>query len=148
MLDIESTALIQLLIAERSAEKPGLKNVMQDVTEECERSGKEAYEVIENFGLFTKEEMLQIMAENLGSYVWDPRGTDITQDVITIIDVDFARKHGVIPIAMDEDTICMGMKKPLDFQTVEAMQFILNKKIVPCPCDPILFDGEMERYYP
>lgn len=148
MLDIESTALIQLLIAERSAEKPGLKNVMQDVTEECERSGKEAYEVIENFGLFTKEEMLQIMAENLGSYVWDPRGTDITQDVITIIDVDFARKHGVIPIAMDEDTICMGMKKPLDFQTVEAMQFILNKNIVPCPCDPILFDGEMERYYP
>jgi type IV pilus assembly protein PilB len=123
MLDIESTALIQLLIAERSAEKPGLKELMQDVTEECERSGKEAYEVIDNFGLFTKDEMLQIMADNLGSYVWDPRGMDITQDIITLIDVDFARKHGVIPIAADDDK--PELIPPFRFVLADSQGFFL-----------------------
>ena len=52
MLDIESSALIDLLNNERGGANPALKGQLQDVAEECERSGKSAFEVIENYGLF------------------------------------------------------------------------------------------------
>ena len=54
MTDIENSALIDLILNEHSAANPQLKEQMDAVVEECERSGKSAYEVIVNFGLFSK----------------------------------------------------------------------------------------------
>ena len=69
MLDIESSALIDLIKNERASAIPGLNAHLDEVVEECERSGKSAFEVIENFGIMTRQQMLELMAENLGSYV-------------------------------------------------------------------------------
>ena len=150
MLDIESSALIDLLKNEHGASNPALKGQLDEVVEECERSGKTAFEVIENYGIFTREQMLETMAENLGSYVWDPRTAtgDIDHEVIELVDRDFARTHNVVPISADDDTIYLAMRNPLDYQAVEAIRFIVNKNIVPVPVDPDLFDAELERYYP
>ena len=149
MTDIENSALIDLILNEHGAANPQLKEQMDAVVEECERSGKSAYEVIVNFGLFTKEDLLQAMADNLGSYVWDPKAFgDIARDVIEKVDLTLARTHQVIPIRCDDLGIDLAMRRPLDYQTVEALRFILNKDILPVPCDPDIFDGELERYYP
>ena len=149
MTDIENSALIDLILNEHGAANPQLKEQLDAVVEECDRSGKSAYEVITNFGLFTKEDLLQTMADNLGSYVWDPKAFgDISRDVIAKVDLNLARTHQVIPIRYDDLGIDLAMRRPLDYQTVEALRFILNKDILPVPCDPDVFDGELERYYP
>ena len=148
MLDIESSALIDLLSSEFSASMPGLKEHFQEVTEECERSGKPAFEVIENFGRFTREMMLKAMADNLGTYIWDPKSGDIPKDVIGMIDLNTARTQGVIPVSLEDGTLYVAMRKPLDYQTVESLRFILNCNVVPVVCDPDQFDVELDRYYP
>ena len=149
MTDIENSALIDLLLNEYGAANPQLKEQLDAVAEECERSGKSAYEVIANFGLMTKQDQLQCMAANLGSYVWDPKSFgDISRDVIEKVDLNLARTHQVIPLRCDDSSIELAMRRPLDYQTVEALRFILNKDILAVPCDPDIFDGELERYYP
>lgn len=148
MLDIESSSLIDLLRSECSSTHPGLGKHLDEVAEECESSGKNAMEVISNFGLFTKAEMLDLMAENLGSYVWDPRAKDVEREVIDLVESAMAHTNGVIPIAADEMDVHVAMRKPLDYQTVENLRFIFGKNVVPVPCDPELFEQEMERYYP
>ena len=57
MIDIENSALIDLLLNEYGSANPQLKEQLAAVAEECERSGKSAYEVIANFGLMTKPEI-------------------------------------------------------------------------------------------
>jgi type IV pilus assembly protein PilB len=149
MTDIENSALIDLLLNEFGHSNPQLKEQLDAVVEECERSGKSAYEVIDNFGLMTKKDQLQCMANNLGSYVWDPKSFgDISRDVIEKVDLNLARTHQVIPLRCDEMGIELAMRRPLDYQTVEALRFILNQDILAVPCDPDVFDGELERYYP
>ena len=149
MIDIENSALVDLILNEYGAANPQLKEQLDAVAEECERSGKSAFEVISNFGLFTRADLLQCMADNLGSYVWDPKSFgDISRDVIEKVDLNLARTHQVIPLRYDDSGIELAMRRPLDYQTVEALRFILNKDIVPVPCDPDVFDGELERYYP
>ncbi|MBR2873233.1 MAG: type II/IV secretion system protein, partial [Lentisphaeria bacterium] len=149
MTDIENSALIDLLLNEYGAANPQLKEQLDAVAEECERSGKSAYEVIANFGLMTKQDQLQCIAANLGSYVWDPKSFgDISRDVIEKVDLNLARTHLVIPLRYDDLSIELAMRRPLDYQTVEALRFILNKDILAVPCDPDVFDGELERYYP
>ena len=149
MTDIENSALIDLLLNEYGPKNPKLKEQLDAVIEECERSGKSAYEVIANFGLFSKQDMLQAMAENLGSYVWDPKAAgDVDRAAIDAVDSNLARTHQVIPVKLDDNSIELAMRRPLDYQTVEALRFILNKDIIPVPCDPDVFDAEIERYYP
>ncbi len=148
MLDIESSALIDLLKSEKSASNPALAGHLAEVAEECENSGKSAFEVIENFGLFSREEMLQLMADSLGSYVWAPDDADISQEIINLIENDFAHSSGTIPIMEEYGTLHVAMRSPLDYQTVEKLRFVLGRDILPLPADPDVFSKELERYYP
>ncbi len=148
MLDIESSALIDLLRSERAADNPALNSHLNEVAEECETSGKPAIEIIENYGLFSREEMLNLIAENLGSYVWNPRSVDLSREVIALLDVNVARANGVIPIASDDDCVHLAMRRPLDYQTVESLRFIIGKDVLPVVCDPDQFESELDRYYP
>ena len=50
MLDINSSALLDLLRNERAAGNAQLTEHLKEIAEECKESGKSALEVIENFG--------------------------------------------------------------------------------------------------
>ena len=148
MLDIESSALIDLIKNERSSVIPGLKTHLEEVAEECERSGKTALEVVENFGILSRQEMLELMAESLGSYVWNPKLGDIGRDIIEMVDDNTARTHSVLPVQFDGENLYLAMLRPLDYQVVETVHFILGHPIIPVPCDPDDFDRAFPRYYP
>ena len=149
MLDIESSALIDLLKNNYSAERPGLKEQLNEIAEEYERSGKPVMEIIENYGLFKRSELLKIIADSLGSFVWDPRVADVPKEIIESIDTNTARSYGVIPVGIEDDgTIQLAMRNPLDYQTIESLRFILDRNILPVAVDADLFESELERYYP
>ncbi len=148
MIDINSAALIDLLKSERSDGNPGLAEHLNEVAEECENSGQRALQVIENFGLFTRQEMLELMAENLGSYVWDPKTRDLPRELIDLIEVNTARANGVIPVDDVNDELHLAMRNPLDYQIVESLRFILGRNILAVVCDPDMFENELDRYYP
>ena len=148
MLDIENSALIDLLKTDYAPGNPGLREQLDEVAEEVERSGKPVMEIIENYGLFSRADLLQVIANSLGSYIWDPRSADVKKEVIASIDTNTARSYGVIPVALEDDTLHLAMRNPLDYQTVESLRFILGKNILPVAVDPDMFDSELERYYP
>lgn len=148
MLDIENSALIDLLKTDYAPGNPGLREQLDEVAEEVERSGKPVMEIIENYGLFSRADLLQVIANSLDSYVWDPRSADVKKEVIASIDTNTARSYGVIPVALEDDTLHLAMRNPLDYQTVESLRFILGKNILPVAVDPDMFDSELERYYP
>ena len=148
MIDINSAALIDLLKSERSEGNPGLAEHLDEVAEECQNSGQRALQVIENFGLFTRQEMLELMAENLGSYIWDPKSRDLPRELIDLIEVNTARANGVIPIDDVNDELHLAMRNPLDYQIVESLRFILGRNILAVVCDPEMFENELDRYYP
>ncbi|MBE6357442.1 MAG: type II/IV secretion system protein [Lentisphaerae bacterium] len=148
MLDIESSALIDLLRNVPGNGGAQVSSHIKEIEEECESSGKSALDVIENFGIFTKPEMLQIMADSLGTYIWNPKSQDLPREIIKSIDVDTARTYGVIPVEDDGTAVYMAMRRPLDFQSQESLRFIIGKNILPVICDPDQFASELDRYYP
>ena len=148
MLDIESSALIDLLRNEYASKGAEFTDHLKEIAEECENSGKTAFEVIINFGLLTKQEILEALAANLGSYIWNPKAQDLSREIIRTLDVDTARTYGVIPLQEDEAGVHMAMRRPLDFQLQESLRFIIGKNIFPVICDPDQFESELDRYYP
>ncbi len=147
MLDTEGSALIELLKNEYP-ERPGLAEQLVEVEEECERSGKMVSEVVENYGLFSREEVYDTIARSLGSYVWNPKLGDVPLEVLRMIDLNTARTYGAIPVKFENDVLDVAMRTPLDFHAVDALQFIVGHTVQPVVCDLDMFDQEMERYYP
>jgi len=148
MLDIESSALIDLLQSEFSQSRPGLPEQLKEIVEEHERTGKPVIEIITNYGIFTKPEILSAMADNLGSYVWNPVEADLGKDAIDLMDVSTARSYGAIPLEERDGMVHLAMRNPLDYQAVEALRFIVGHDILPVVVDPDIFDHAIEKYYP
>ena len=148
MIDINSAALIDLLKNERGYDNPELIAHLDEVKEECEASGKSALQVIENFGLFERKDVLELMAESLGSYVWNPKSGDIDRHYIDMVELNTARANGVIPILEQDGELHLAMRHPLDYQVVESLRFILGCPILAVVCDPDQFENELDRYYP
>ena len=149
MIDLNSSALIDLIRSERANGNAELQLHLNEVVEECESSGKSALQVVENFGLFSRQELLELMAESLGSYIWNPKVRDVRRDLIDLIELNTARTNGVIPIdEMDDGEIHLAMRHPLEYQVLESLRFILGRPLLAVVCDPDAFESELDRYYP
>jgi hypothetical protein len=48
----------------------------------------------------------------------------------------------------DGENLYVAMSRPLDYQVVETVHFIVGKPVIPVPCDPDEFDRAFLRYYP
>ena len=150
MLDTESMALIDLLLSEQGAARPELKEQLKDVDEEHERSGTPVINIIENYGLFKRQEILEMIAASQGTYVWmDYDQQDIPRSIIEKVEYNTARTYKIVPLCVDESGVLhLAMRNSLDFQTVESLQFILDMTIQPVVADADVLDTQLNRYYP
>ena len=99
MLDTESMALIDLLLSEQGAARPELKEQLKEVEEEHERSGKPVINIIENYGLFKRQEILEMIAASQGTYVWmDYDQQDIPRSIIEKVEYNTARTYKIVPV--------------------------------------------------
>lgn len=148
MLDASSLALLDLLKNECGATHPEFLEQIDNIKEERERSGKPVSEILENFGLFTKQEIQDKIADSLGTDIWDPKEADIDKSVIEMVDDVTARSYGIIPIRYEDGSLKVAMRDALDFQAVDALNFIVGKHIIPVVADSNDLDAALLRYYP
>ncbi len=144
MLDHDSLALKDILLAENVCSEEQL----QEVEEECERTGKPYTEVIVNFGLLTSDQVLKIIADSLGTEVMDIRFISIPSDVLKMIDPEMARANGIIPVEFDGITLKVVSRQPLNYQIGEEVRFITGVDVQIVVAAEEQIDEAMEKFYP
>jgi len=144
MLDPENQSLKDILIAEQvcSAEQ------LIEVEEEHNRSGKSFQEVIVDFDLITEAELLNVIAQNLGTDVVDLSMIELSHNIVEMIDPHTARMNNVVPVSYDGFTLTLASANPLNYQAADELRFILNMDvhIVVASSGQVL--GALEKYYP
>ena len=139
MLDTENQTLKDILIANDVCTEKQLAEVI----EEHERTGTPLQELLVDFGLFTKEELLEQIAHSLGTEVYDLSDLEIPEEVIHLISPENAHMLGVLPIQFDGNTLYAAFRSPLNYQTVDELRFILG---VVAPEEQV--EKGIEKYYP
>ena len=148
MLDTSSTALIDLLKNALAVSNPDFVNQISEITDEHERSGKPIIEIIENFGIMSEDDTLELIAESLGTVVWDFKLADISHKVIEMVDDNTARSYGIIPVDFEDDMLKIAVKDPFDFQTLDSLSFLLGHPIQAVVCKIDQLERALNRYYP
>ena len=85
MLDTENQTLKDILIANDVCTEKQLAEVI----EEHERTGTPLQELLVDFGLFTKEELLEQIAHSLGTEVYDLSDLEIPEEVRGKLEMHF-----------------------------------------------------------
>ena len=148
MLDASNLALIDLLKNALAVTHPDFANQVEEIIDEHERSGKPIIEIVENFGFLSEDETLELIAESLGTEVWDFKSSDISKKVIDMVDDNTARSYNIVPVAFEDDVLKIAVKDPFDFQTIDSLSFILGQtlQIVVVKVDQL--ERALNRYYP
>ena len=144
MLDPESETLKTMLIDEDLCSEDQLI----EIEEEHERTGKVFQDLLVDYEIISKEELLGLIARNLGTDVVDLSGLDIEKEIIDMIDAPSIRMYNVIPLKFEDDTLTVASSNPLNYQIAEELHFILGKNVFIVIASPEQVETAIEKYYP
>ena len=144
MLDPESQSLKDMLLA--SGIIPA--DQLAEVEEEYERSAKPLKELLVNYDMIMEDQLLEMIATNLGTEVVDLTHVEIEKSVIDMVPGDTARMLGVVPLSFDGTSLTVTVRNPLNYQIGDELRFMLNKDIITVVSPEAQIDRFLEKYYP
>lgn len=109
----------------------GPDQVEEAVALQKQSGAKNLHDVIVKLGYASLEEVMTALAEYHGLQFVDLKDMTIPPTVIELVPESVARENVVIPMSHDDGSLKIAMSEPTDFDTVQKLQFILNKDIQP-----------------
>ena len=95
------------------------------------QAGMKLHDAIVKLGYATNDQVMSAIAESHGLQFVDLTDVTIPPAVIELVPESVARENVVLPMAQDGGVLRIIMSDPSDFDTVQKLQFILNKDIQP-----------------
>lgn len=144
MLDPESETLKGMLVdAEICSE-----DQLIEIEEEHERTGKVFQELLVDYEIIGENELMGLIAQNLGTDIVDLTGLEIEKEIIDMIDPSTIRMYGVIPLKEEDGILIVASANPLNYQIPEELHFILGKDVQIVIANESQIDAAIEKYYP
>ena len=95
------------------------------------QTGAKLQEALVKLGYVTAEEVMSAIAEFHGLQFVNLTEVTIPPSVVELVPESVARENVVLPMSQDNGALKIIMSDPTDFDTVQKLQFILNKDIQP-----------------
>jgi type IV pilus assembly protein PilB len=96
-----------------------------------QQTGAKVQDTLVRLGYTTPEQVMSAIAEFHGLQFVDLTEVTVPQAVIELVPESVARENVVLPMAQDNGVLRIIMSDPSDFDTLQKLQFILNKDIQP-----------------
>jgi type IV pilus assembly protein PilB len=144
MLDPESETLKTMLMDEEIC----TEEQIFEIQEEHERTGKKFAELLVDYEIISKDDLLNLIARHLGTECVELKGVEIEKEVVDMVDAQTVRMYGIIPLRWDGQILTVASANPLNYQIADELRFILNKdiQIVVGKADQI--EAATEKFYP
>ncbi|MEM7808619.1 MAG: GspE/PulE family protein, partial [Planctomycetota bacterium] len=113
----------------------------------AKQKGEKPEKVLVALGYCTSEQVMQAIAELEGYSFVDLREVPIPPAVVELVPESVARENVVIPIEESEESLRVCLSDPNDFETIDKLQFILNRKIDIALATPESINEAINRNY-
>jgi type IV pilus assembly protein PilB len=104
-------------------------------------------EALTEMGFAGAEDIIRTLAEQFDFQVVNPMATPIPEDVINTIPKNIAKKHNIIPVAIQEGLIIIAISDPLDISTLEDLRFTLNINVECILATKNNIEDAIKKYY-
>lgn len=109
------------------------EQALQSALARQKETGRHLGQVLEEYGTVTEQDIAAALARqfniqivrNIADHSFSPR-------LLTLIDVDVARKELIFPLKLAGKKLYLAMVNPLDMKVLDALSFKLGLTILPC----------------
>ncbi|MBA4189722.1 MAG: pilus assembly protein PilB [Planctomycetaceae bacterium] len=127
------------------------KIIGPDQLEEAERTasaqGLKIQDVLAKLNYATAAECMAAIGEKHGMAFVDLTDIEIPKSIIELVPESVARENMVLPLSLEGNTLKIITADPNNYDTVQKLQFILNKDIVPVLAIPEQIQEAINRNY-
>src|SRR5690349_9233070 len=120
----------------------------EEVAAEFKRSGKPVIQILQDFGIMDLDNILQVMADQLGTRVVNFRDLDLSQQVIQSVPAAAVRMYECLPLSLNNGTLEIALADPLNPGRIDELGFLINKDLQFVVADPDAIHKAIEKYYP
>ena len=100
-----------------------------DIEEEHVRTGKSIREIILNLELISEDDLLAVIAENLGTKVISLPALDITPDVVRSVPPSLARMYNVVPVQREANSVTVATFDMVNPAMMDELMFVLSQDV-------------------
>lgn len=123
------------------------RDQLQEATAVQKSTGAKLADALVKLGYCSAQDVMTAIAEFHNLQFVDLTEMTIPAAVVELVPESVARENVILPLAQDNGTLKIIMSDPMDLDTIQKLQFILNKDIQPvlAPREQII--EAINRYY-
>lgn len=92
-------------------------------------TGKRVGETIVRLGFVSNKDIAYVLAEQSGFQYIDLDNYHVSQDALKLLAKDLCEKHGIIPLAVNKDSVLLGVLDPFDSQNINTVSKVLQMPV-------------------
>jgi type IV pilus assembly protein PilB len=119
----------------------------EEVVAEFKRSNTSVIQLLQDFGIMSLDDVLQVMAHHLGTNVVSVRDREFAPDLLKAIPANVARMYQCLPVGEDNGTLQVAIADPLDPARADEIQFAVKREVQVVVADPAEISKAIERLY-
>ena len=119
----------------------------EEVVAELKRTGAPVIQVLEDFGVMKLDDILHVMATNLGTDVVSLRDREFPPELVAMIPAKVARMYHCIPVALKGSTVQVALADPLDPAKADEIQFASKHDVQVVVANPAEIEKILDRLY-
>lgn len=104
---------------------------LSEAIEEQKKSGKKLGEVLKEKGYISQEDIIQVLEFQLGIPHLNLERIDIDEEAVKKIPENIAKRHGIIPVKINENKIVLAMSDPLNIFAIDDVKIYTGMDVIP-----------------
>jgi type IV pilus assembly protein PilB len=119
----------------------------EEVASELKRSGAPVVQLLQDFGIMKLDDILHVVATNLGTEVVSLREREFSPDLLKTIPANVARMYHCMPVALKNGTLQVALADPLDPAHADEIGFASKRDVQVVVADPAEIEKAVDRHY-
>ncbi|MGD2215507.1 MAG: GspE/PulE family protein [Gemmatimonadales bacterium] len=120
---------------------------LQKCLEEQARSGKDIGRLLIERDLVTQDALTRALAKHFRVPGVDLDKFSIEEKVVRLVPEEVARKHTVVPLRKEGDTLRVAMADPASVSAIDEIRFITRLKVEPVVCSEVAISAAIDSCY-
>ena len=119
----------------------------EEVAAELKRSGTPVFQLLQDFGIMKVDDILHVLASNLGTEVVSLSDREYPPDLLKTIPANVARMYHCMPVALKNGTLLVALADPLDPAHADEVGFASKRDVQVVVANPAEIEKAIERHY-
>ena len=120
---------------------------LKEAQEHGRTNGLMPEEALVKMQFATSDDVAEALAQQQGLKYADLKKMTIPPDVVELVPESVAREHTLFPIKGGDGQLTLAMVNPLDFELLDKLRFVLNRRIEIAVASREAITAAINRYY-